>query len=130
MMTDTLRLADHRPAPRAFDSGASPVALRAPSDAPESVFFPVDIQLSYSRLLSKEIVARGMKLDELIRSVGAARNEMVGLESLSDEDLDSLQDEFTRLRELAERKLHRIQEHRNRRRKPARHQEEQRADDH
>ena len=44
--TDTLRRADHRPRPTsASDSGASPVALRAPSEAPESMFFPFDIQL-------------------------------------------------------------------------------------
>src|SRR5690349_15955836 len=59
-----------------------------------------------------------LKLDELIRSVQAARNEMVGLEDLSDADLDALQHEFTRLRENAERKLHTIQEHRSHRRKP------------
>jgi low affinity Fe/Cu permease len=56
-----------------------------------------------------------LKLDELIRSVKTARNEMVGLENLSDEDLDVLQHEFTRLREDAESKLHTIQEQRRRR---------------
>lgn len=56
-----------------------------------------------------------LKLDELIRSVQTARNEMVGLEDLSDEDLDALQHEFARLREHAERRLHTIQEHRSRR---------------
>jgi low affinity Fe/Cu permease len=57
-----------------------------------------------------------LKLDELIRSVKAARNEMVGVENLSDEELDKLQDEFARLREQAEAKLHTIEEHRSRRR--------------
>lgn len=56
-----------------------------------------------------------LKLDELIRSVRAARNEMVGLEYLSDADLDALQEEFTRLHDDAERRLHSIQEHRKRR---------------
>jgi low affinity Fe/Cu permease len=56
-----------------------------------------------------------LKLDELIRSVHTARNELVGLEELSDEDLDEMQREFTRLREHAERKLHSIEEHRSRR---------------
>jgi low affinity Fe/Cu permease len=56
-----------------------------------------------------------LKLDELIRSVQAARNEMVGLENLSDENLDALQKEFTEIRERAENKLHNIQEHRRRR---------------
>ncbi|MCC6860496.1 MAG: low affinity iron permease family protein [Bryobacterales bacterium] len=53
-----------------------------------------------------------LKLDELIRSVRRARNEMVGLENLSDEELDALQQEFTRLREDAEHKLNRIREFR------------------
>jgi low affinity Fe/Cu permease len=57
-----------------------------------------------------------LKLDELIRSVQTARNELVGLEDLSDEDLDELQREFARLREHADHKLSRIEEHRNRRR--------------
>ena len=57
-----------------------------------------------------------LKLDELIRSVKAARNEMVGLENLSDEELDTLQQEFARLREQADNKVHTIQEHRKRRR--------------
>ncbi|HET9984178.1 MAG TPA: low affinity iron permease family protein [Longimicrobiales bacterium] len=44
-----------------------------------------------------------LKLDELIRAVGPARNGMVDLESLSDEELADLQAEFERLREQAER---------------------------
>jgi hypothetical protein len=43
-MTDILRLADQRPPPvAAYDSGASAVALRAPSDAPESFLFTLDM---------------------------------------------------------------------------------------
>src|SRR6516164_2858797 len=43
-MTDTLRLDDHRPPPAvAIDAGASSVALRAPSDAPASCFFGLDM---------------------------------------------------------------------------------------
>jgi hypothetical protein len=50
---------------------------------------------------------------------------MVGLEDLSDQDLDALQQEFARLREHAEQKLHTIQEHRSkRRRKPQQRSEE------
>jgi low affinity Fe/Cu permease len=64
-----------------------------------------------------------LKLDELIRSVKAARNEMVGLENLSDEDLDRLQQEFANIREHAEHKLHTIQEHRSRRRDQRREQQ-------
>jgi low affinity Fe/Cu permease len=56
-----------------------------------------------------------LKLDELIRSIHSARNEMVGLENLSDEDLDALEKEFAELREHADSKLHKIQEHKSRR---------------
>jgi low affinity Fe/Cu permease len=44
-----------------------------------------------------------LKLDEIIRSIGAARNQLVDLETLSDDDLDKLQKEFARLRQRAER---------------------------
>jgi low affinity Fe/Cu permease len=56
-----------------------------------------------------------LKLDELIRSTRSARNELVGLEDLTDEDLDELQQEFARLREHADQRLHTIQEHKSRR---------------
>lgn len=56
-----------------------------------------------------------LKLDELIRSVRTARDEMVDLENLSDEDLDALQSEFSRLREQTERRLNSVREHRARR---------------
>ncbi len=72
--------------------------------------------------------AAQLKLDELIRSVQTARNEMVGLEHLSDEELDALQQEFARLREHAERKLHSIQEHRSRRRGAGKFQEKREVD--
>jgi low affinity Fe/Cu permease len=39
-----------------------------------------------------------LKLDELIRAVRAARNELVDMEDLSDEDLRELQREFEALR--------------------------------
>jgi low affinity Fe/Cu permease len=38
-----------------------------------------------------------LKLDELIRAVEGARNKLVDLENLSDEDLKRLQKEFQRL---------------------------------
>lgn len=56
-----------------------------------------------------------LKLDELIRSVRTARDEMVDLENLSDEDLDALQSEFSRLREQTEQRLNSVREHRARR---------------
>ena len=64
-----------------------------------------------------------LKLDELIRSVKAARNEMVGLEDLSDEDLDRLQQEFADLRGHAEHTIHTIEEHKNLRRDRRRKQQ-------
>ena len=61
MTTDTFRRADHRPVPTSVgEAEASPVALRAPSEAPASFCFPLDIAHSPSRRrLSKEIVGRG-----------------------------------------------------------------------
>ena len=43
-----------------------------------------------------------LKLDEIIRSLSGARNHLIDLEALSDEDLEKLQDEFQRLRKLSE----------------------------
>ena len=43
-----------------------------------------------------------LKLDELIRAVEAARNELVDMEDLSDEDLRRLQRQFESLRKSAE----------------------------
>jgi low affinity Fe/Cu permease len=47
---------------------------------------------------NRESAAMQLKLDELIRAVSRARNNMVNLEELSDEELTRLQDEFRRLR--------------------------------
>jgi low affinity Fe/Cu permease len=43
-----------------------------------------------------------LKLDELIRSLDGARNRLMDLEALSDEDLDKIQREFERLRKRSE----------------------------
>ena len=43
-----------------------------------------------------------LKLDELIRSVSGARNRLMDLETLSDEDLQKFQNEFERLRKRSE----------------------------
>jgi low affinity Fe/Cu permease len=43
-----------------------------------------------------------LKLDELLRAVQGARTSLVNLESLSDEELDRLQKQFERVRNLAE----------------------------
>ena len=49
-----------------------------------------------------------LKLDELIRAIGAARTELVDMEHLSDEELDHLQHEFERLKDRAAHGLDRI----------------------
>src|SRR6201997_5739635 len=51
---------------------------------------------------NRDAKAVHLKLDELIRAVQGARNTLVDLEGLSDEDLDRLEKEFQRLRRLAE----------------------------
>jgi low affinity Fe/Cu permease len=56
-----------------------------------------------------------LKLDELIRSIKSARNEMVGLEDLSDVELDELQQQFVHIRDHADHRVHTIQEHKSRR---------------
>jgi len=43
-----------------------------------------------------------LKLDELIRAIGPARNKLVDLEKLSDDDLQALEKEFEKLRQKAE----------------------------
>ncbi len=44
-----------------------------------------------------------LKLDELIRSMSGARNKLMDLETLTDEDLDDFQKEFERLRKRSAR---------------------------
>ena len=48
---------------------------------------------------NRDAKAIHLKLDELIHGVQGARNTMVDLEDLSDEELKQLQEEFQRLRE-------------------------------
>jgi low affinity Fe/Cu permease len=48
---------------------------------------------------NRDAKAIHLKLDELIRSVSGARNRLVRLEDLSDEELAKLEKEFARLRE-------------------------------
>jgi|ERR1051325_2929971 low affinity Fe/Cu permease len=48
-----------------------------------------------------------LKLDELIRAVDAARNELVDMEDLSDDELRRLQTQFEELRKTAETKRNR-----------------------
>jgi low affinity Fe/Cu permease len=48
---------------------------------------------------NRDAKAIHLKLDELIRSVDTARNSLVDLEDLSDEELGKLEDEFRKFRE-------------------------------
>jgi low affinity Fe/Cu permease len=47
---------------------------------------------------NRDAKAMHLKLDELIRAVQGARNRLVDLEKLSDEELKQLEEQFTRLR--------------------------------
>ena len=52
---------------------------------------------------NRDAKAVHLKLDELIRALKGARNELVDLEKLSDEALTSLETQFERVRKKAER---------------------------
>ena len=47
---------------------------------------------------NRDAKAIHLKLDELIRSVKGARNQLIDLEELSEEELDDLQRQFVKLR--------------------------------
>jgi low affinity Fe/Cu permease len=51
---------------------------------------------------NRDAKAVHLKLDELIRALQDARNELVNLEDLSDEDLKKLEKQFQRMRKRAE----------------------------
>ena len=51
---------------------------------------------------NRDAKAIHLKLDELIRSVEQARNNLVDLEDLSDEELDRLEQEFRQFRERSD----------------------------
>src|SRR5213080_3529842 len=51
---------------------------------------------------NRDAKAMHLKLDELIRAIRSARNELVDIEDLSDEELKKLEEQFTRLRKQAE----------------------------
>jgi low affinity Fe/Cu permease len=52
---------------------------------------------------NRDAKAVHLKLDELIRALKGARNELIDLERLTDEDLASLEKQFLRVRKKAER---------------------------
>jgi low affinity Fe/Cu permease len=51
---------------------------------------------------NRDAKAAHLKLDELIRALKGARNELIDLQKLSDEDLTSLEKQFERVRKKAE----------------------------
>jgi len=51
---------------------------------------------------NRDAKAVHLKLDELIRAVKGARNQLVDLEDLSDEELKKLEEQFQRMRKRAE----------------------------
>jgi len=51
---------------------------------------------------NRDAKAVHFKLDELIRALGPARNKLVDLEKLSDDELQTLETEFEKLRKKAE----------------------------
>ena len=51
---------------------------------------------------NRDAKAMHLKLDELIRAVKGARNQLVDLEELSDNDLKKLEEQFRRLRKQAQ----------------------------
>lgn len=48
---------------------------------------------------NRDTKAIHLKLDELIRAIAGARTQLVGLETLSDDELDRLERQFQRIRE-------------------------------
>lgn len=54
---------------------------------------------------NRDAKAAHLKLDEIIRVLSGARKHLVNMEKMSDEDLEELQNEFSRVREKATRVL-------------------------
>jgi low affinity Fe/Cu permease len=59
---------------------------------------------------NRDAKAVHLKLDELIRALRGARNNLVDLEKLSDDDLKKLEEQFTQLRRHAETTTKRVSE--------------------
>ena len=59
---------------------------------------------------NRDAKAVHLKLDELIRAIGPARNKLVDLEKLSDDDLKTLEGEFENVRKKAEGAKEKIEE--------------------
>lgn len=55
---------------------------------------------------NRDAKAINLKLDEVIRSLEGARNEMIDIERLSDKDLEQLGDRYQRIRQEWEQRKH------------------------
>ena len=62
---------------------------------------------------NRDAKAVHLKLDEIIRAIKGARNELVDLEDLSDEDLAKLEQQFQQMRKKAEHSNHHSKETRS-----------------
>ena len=76
--------------------GFSDAWLLVPSAVASIVALLLVVLLQYSQ--NRDTRAVQLKLDELIRSFGTARTQLLRLERLSDEELAALETEFERLR--------------------------------
>jgi low affinity Fe/Cu permease len=56
---------------------------------------------------NRDTEALQIKLDELLRAVGAARNTMIDLEELDDEELESIREDYLKLARQAKAKVKR-----------------------
>jgi len=59
---------------------------------------------------NRDSKAMQLKLDELIRATGQARNQLIHLEAMSDAELETLEQEFQRVRKLRPRALAQLEE--------------------
>ena len=59
---------------------------------------------------NRDAKAVHLKLDELIRALKGARNKLVDLEELSDDELNNLEQQFTRIRKKAEKTENKVTE--------------------
>src|SRR6476619_175972 len=59
---------------------------------------------------NRDAKAVHLKLDELIRALGPARNNLVDLEKLSDDDLNALEQEFEKVRKKADGAKEQVEE--------------------
>jgi low affinity Fe/Cu permease len=55
---------------------------------------------------NRDFKAINLKLDEVIRSHGGAKNDMIDIENLTDDELRELERQYERLREEGERRRH------------------------